>query len=265
MVNFLDEFANFLNPETSPITYGPKFIPMNYIINFQKAGTLFFGLLLMIIYNNFTTGAWVYLALHGSYGMVWFIKDLVFGDKAFRLRIDILQASLLAGILAAYWLIVWIMMSGRGSEASNERIFFAIFNYVIGLCLTMFTDLQKYITLRFRKGLIDDGFLSNNRNTNYLGEMMLYLSFAIMTGNVYSYLILIVIWSVVFIGRIHLKEMSLRRKENFKQYERNSYCLLFKFFDNDFYNVLLYGAVIFFFGFLYMSGGFEQTLKKLVK
>ena len=44
----------------------------------QKVGT--FPLLGFLIwyYDNTSTAAWVYLAMHGSYGLVWIIKDLAF-------------------------------------------------------------------------------------------------------------------------------------------------------------------------------------------
>ena len=42
--------------------------------------------------------------------------------------------------------------------------------------------LQKYFVLRARRGLITDGLFSRCRNPNYLGEMMIYGSFASMVS-----------------------------------------------------------------------------------
>jgi hypothetical protein len=52
---------------------GPNFFPIRHIINLQKGGSFLFMLSLMIYFNNFSIGAWVYLALHGSYGIKKFI------------------------------------------------------------------------------------------------------------------------------------------------------------------------------------------------
>ena len=35
---------------------------------------------LMCYFDNFSLGAWVYLSLHGSYGIFWLVKDMVFPD-----------------------------------------------------------------------------------------------------------------------------------------------------------------------------------------
>jgi steroid 5-alpha reductase family enzyme len=42
----------------------------------------------------------------------------------------------------------------------------------------MARSFQKYFVLRARKGLITDGLFMLCRNPNYLGEMMIYGSFA---------------------------------------------------------------------------------------
>jgi Protein of unknown function (DUF1295) len=39
-------------------------------------------------------------------------------------------------------------------------------------------DAQKYYTLRFWSGLIEDGLFARTRNPNYLGETLIYISFA---------------------------------------------------------------------------------------
>lgn len=62
----------------------------------------------------------------------------------------------------------------------------------------MVSDCQKYYILQNRKGLIDYGCFSCTRNPNYLGEMMLYGSFALLCPNVYAWWILVFVWSTVF-------------------------------------------------------------------
>jgi hypothetical protein len=55
---------------------GPRPWKLAWVINFQKVGTFPFLGFLIAWYHNTSTSAWIYLAMHGSYGLVWIIKDL---------------------------------------------------------------------------------------------------------------------------------------------------------------------------------------------
>jgi len=199
----------------------------------------------MWFFENYSLGAWVYLALHGSYGIVWFIKDMVFPDKGFRLKVDLICAVMVGSILLLYWHIAFLMVSGKANQnPSPVRIFCCIFMYVIGLVLMICTDLQKYMTLKYKKGLIDEHFLAINRNTNYFGEVLLYCSFAFLVNEYQAFINLAIVWVTVFVSRIHIKEESLKKKDGYQKYSNNSYLLLFKFFDSNLVNLLFYGLII---------------------
>lgn len=234
-----------LEPHRSFLAVGPKVIPLNYIINTQKAGTIIVMFILMLYYNNFSLGAWLYLSLHGTYGIVWILKDMIFPDKSFQAKVTIPAAVITGGLLLFYWVIGYLMMCGEGEQNPSPRKIFGCFStFTIGLFLMVCTDLQKFITLKLKKGLIDEYFLAKNRNTNYLGEILVYLSFAMCTNKLIGYVILICIWVTVFGSRIYLKEISLMKKEGYKRYKNNSYLILFKFVDNDYVNLAIYGVMI---------------------
>ena len=59
-------------------------------------------------------------------------------------------------------------------------------------------DAQKYFTLRVKSGLITDGMFRHVRHPNYLGEMMIYGSFALMVGHWLPWLVLAGVWFGVF-------------------------------------------------------------------
>ena len=97
---------------------GPRPFKLATIINIQKAGSLpFFGLLIWF-YSGRTEAAtsmaaWIYLALHGGYGINWLIKDLLFPDAKWQHRSTILAGIFGAAGLALYWLAGWLIISGR--------------------------------------------------------------------------------------------------------------------------------------------------------
>ncbi len=101
-------------------------------------------------------------------------------------------------------------------------------------------------------------FMANNRNTNYFGECLLYLSFAVLVGNIEGYIILLLVWGSVFVARIYAKDKSLKKKEGWSRYSENSYIFLFKFFSVDLLNYLLYSFIVFAIYRIIILGGIEN-------
>ncbi len=57
--------------------------------------------------------AWVYLALHGSYGLVWILKDLAFPDPNWQKKVTILGGiNSFLFVLGWYWVFGWLLISG---------------------------------------------------------------------------------------------------------------------------------------------------------
>jgi protein-S-isoprenylcysteine O-methyltransferase Ste14 len=243
---FLIALSNLFDPVNTPLAFGPKILKFNWIINAQKTGTIFVMFLLMVYYKNYSTGAWLYLSLHGTYGLLWFLKDMVFPDKSFQEYLTVVPSLLVSLFLLSYWIMGYEVMCGLGDQnPSGKKIFGCFFIFSIGNILMMCADLQKFITLKYKKGLIDDFFLKNNRNTNYFGEILVYLTFAMACGRKEGYIMLIIEWILFFGSRIYLKDLRLARKHGFEVYKKHSYIILFKFFENDLMNFILYLLIIF--------------------
>ena len=249
--DLLYKIALVTSPSDNPFNIGPKIFPVHYIVNLQKSSTIIIMYLLMIYFNNYSKGAYIYLSLHGSYGLLWLLKDLLIPDKTLHVKTCLLPAGALIGLLLLYWGIGFEMMYGLGiQEPSNGRIFSCFFIYSFGLIFMLCTDLQKFLILKYKKGLINNYFLAKNRNTNYLGEIMIYFSFALIVGRIECYCLLIFIWLTFFAGRIYLKEKSLQKKEGYDMYKKKSYILLFKFFNNHLINAIIYISIIYIFVFI---------------
>lgn len=245
---YLTFLGTLIHPVHTPLSFGPKILPFNYIINAQKTGTILVMYLLMLYYKNFSLGAYIYLSLHGTYGLIWFLKDMVFPDKSFQTYLTIPGTLMTAALLLLYWFIGFEMMSGLGDqEPSGKKIFICFLLYIFGILLMMLSDFQKFLEICvYKKHLVDGFFLAKNRNTNYLGEILIYLSFAMINGRVEGFLLLGVVWVFAFSLRIYMKELSLRKKKGYEVYRRKSYVILFKFFERDLYNVMLYLMIVIF-------------------
>ena len=194
---------------------------LNQIINLHKGLTVFVVAGLMMIYKNYSIAAWVYLSLHGTYGILWLLKEKIFPDPYFKEKINFITSITGFIFLGSYWVAPFILISSQKS-VSNPIIAASISINIIGVFLHFASDAQKYFTLRIQKELIRDGFFKNIRNTNYLGEILIYLSFAILSMSYIPFAILALFFFVVFLPRMIKKDKSLTKYSSFKEYKQIS-------------------------------------------
>ncbi len=200
-------------------------IKVKYPINLSKALTGLVILGMMFFFDNFTLGAWVYLALHGTYGFLWLLKDRIYPDKQWEQEVSLIQAILAFVVVCLYWVAPYILIS-RGSVPPLPLVAAAISLNIIGVFLHFTSDAQKYYTLKYRPGLITEGFFARSRNTNYLGEIFIYSSFAMLTQHWLPFVIFAGLIIVIFIPNMRKKDKSLSRYPEFAGYKNHSGLLL---------------------------------------
>ena len=196
---------------------GPRPFQMRHIINLQKGSTLIIMFLCMLTYDNFSSSAWLYTSLHGSYGIVWILKDMIIRDNRWNAYVTLPSLFIMAIGMGLYWFPGLYLIS-HGIEVSPPRMALAIIMHTIGIVLMMAADTQKYFVLKLQKGLISDGWLARCRNTNYLGEILVYVPYAILGQHAFSWYYYILLWSLLFGSNMSKKETSFRRKKGGKEY-----------------------------------------------
>ena len=201
---------------------------LNQLINLHKGMTAFVVLGLMFFYNNFTIAPLVYLALHGTYGLLWLLKEKIFPDPYFKEKINFLTSVTGFIFLGSYWVAPFILISSPKS-VPDFLIAASISINIIGVFLHFASDTQKYFSLKFKKDLIKEGFFKNVRNTNYLGEILIYLSFAILSMSFIPFAILVTFFFVVFLPRMIKKDKSLTKYPSFEEYKKKTGLILPKF------------------------------------
>jgi protein-S-isoprenylcysteine O-methyltransferase Ste14 len=222
MADMLDSWNTLKDYLAADLLGGPRPFKAAWVINLQKAGTLPFVLGLMAVYDNWSTTAWVYAALHGSYGLCWLLKDRVYPDPNWEGRVTIPAAFMMwALVLGLYWIAPFLLISS-GYEAAPAVLGGATILYALGVVLMMGSDAQKYFVLKAKRGLITDGFFARVRHPNYLGEMMLYASFAIVAGHLLPWLVLAWVWIGVFVPNMLRKERSMSRYPQWEAYKSRS-------------------------------------------
>jgi protein-S-isoprenylcysteine O-methyltransferase Ste14 len=205
---------------------GPRLVRLADVINFQKGLTGPVVLGLMACYANYSTTAWVYLALHGSYGVCWLVKHAAFPDARWEKRITLAGAlfSFLL-VLGPYWVLPWLLVS-RGVSAPAPLLAAAIALHTIGVGVMLAADAQKFFTRRVRPGLISDGLHARSRHPNYLGEMMVYGAYALLVRHWLAWAILAWVWTAIFLVNILAQEASLARHPGYRAWRSRTGLLL---------------------------------------
>lgn len=202
---------------------------IKHIINLHKGLTPLVVLGLMLAYQNFSLGSWVYLSLHGTYGLMWLLKDRIYPDKQWEQEISIGTGIVSFGLIGLYWVAPFILISS-GSVPPLPLVAAAISLNILGVFLHYASDAQKYYTLKYRPGLITEGFFARCRNTNYLGEIFIYTAFAMLAQHWLPFLILAGFSAGVFLPNMRKKDQSLSRYPEFEDYQARSGLLLPRLF-----------------------------------
>ncbi len=198
-------------------------------INLSKGLTTPFVLGLMIVYQNFSVAAWAYLALHGTYGILWLLKDRIFPDKQWEQDYPWSTGLVIFGVVSLYWVAPFMLIS-TGAQPPLPLMAAAIAINILGVFLHYGSDAQKYYTLKYKSGLITEGFFARCRNPNYLGEVLIYLAFAMLTMHWLPFLILGGFVAGIFVPNMRKKDQSLSRYPEFEAYKARSGLIIPKLF-----------------------------------
>ena len=199
---------------------------IRYAINTHKAMTIPVVIGLMYYYDNFGLGPHLYLAMHGSYCILYLLKECYFPDKNFDADFGISGCVFMFLLLGpcGYWMAPFLLIRG-GYQPSPAIATIAIFIGMIGVFFHYCGDCQKYFMLKCRKGLIQEGLFSQSRNINYLGEVLTYLSFNIIAHHWLPFVCQAIFIAFVFYPNMLKKDRSLSRYEDFKKYKENTWLL----------------------------------------
>jgi len=205
---------------------GKPLMPVYKLINTYKFLTVFVIFGLMSFYNNFSQGAWVYMALQGIYGYCWVIKDFGFRDPVTQTPttwFGVIATSIAIGIpsLILAWLVIALHV-----EHTGFQLFVGVALQMLGICIMIAGDCQRHFTLKYKKGLITTGMFRYTRNPNYFGETLIYASFAWMTAHWLGALLLAYWVLVVFTPRFYRKDQSISRHPGWEEYKATSSMLI---------------------------------------
>jgi len=196
---------------------------MRSYIDIHKGLTAFAVLAMMAAFDQWgNPTAWVYLALHGTYGLLWVWKSRIFPDKSWERQADLGHGLVIWFGLTLYWIAPWLITS-TGVQAPYGLLAAAISLFVIGVFLHFTTDMQKHTALSLQpERLITTGMMRRSRNMNYFGELLIYFALATLAMHWLPLLVLLGFWVFVWVPNMLRKDRSLARYPEFETYRRRT-------------------------------------------
>jgi protein-S-isoprenylcysteine O-methyltransferase Ste14 len=194
-----------------------------FFIDTHKGATAFFILLLMTIYDGWQNPtAWLYLALHGTYGLLWVLKSNLFPDQSWEEKTSLAYGVVIWLGLSLYWVAPWLLISNN-VQAPGWYMSLCTSLYACGVFMHFASDMQKYTALQINpEQLITSSMFSKLRNPNYLGELLIYLGFGLLAMH-WLPIAILCIWIVgVWIPRMQKKDKILAQLPGFEEYKKRS-------------------------------------------
>ncbi len=190
-----------------------------HFIDSHKGVTGIAILIMMAVFDQWhNPTAWVYFAIHGTYGMLWVLKSRIFPDESWEQPIGLIYALYIWGGLTLYWASPLIITS-QNVEAPLWLMTACIIMYSLGVFLHFASDMQKHTALKLKPGLITDGMWSYIRNPNYLGELLIYLAFALLAMHWIPLVVLALFIVIIWLPNMRAKDRVLSQFPEFEDYK----------------------------------------------
>lgn len=196
---------------------------LKHFIDANKGITLFVLLALIAFFRQWDNpAAMVYLALHGSYGVMWVMKSRLFPDKQWEQRVSLGYGALAWLALCLYWLPGWIIIS-QPVHAPAWLLALCVSTFIVGVFFHFTSDMQKHTSLEARPGrLITEKMFSLSRNINYFGELLIYGAMALLAMSWIAFVPLTLFLVAYWVPNMLRKERSLSRYQDFGEYKRKA-------------------------------------------
>lgn len=198
-------------------------------INAAKALTVLLLLALAAVIGVRDMRQVIYLSLHISYCLWWLLEQWLFPERRRQLFSERVGAAGFAGAL----LFIGVLYTLPGLLAFLNPVPITPAAVALGLGLFSFgslinasADVQKTTAKAMGAGLVSDGIWRRVRHVNYLGDLLRYLSFAVVAGNGWAYLVPGLVL-LIYLQRIGAKEEQMAaRYPDFQAYRERSSRLL---------------------------------------
>jgi len=156
----------------------------------------------------------LYACMHISYCAWWLLEQRIYPERRTFLfqekvgPIGLISAILIIGVFYSLPAFLAFFNSNPLTIAATAT---AVPLFYFGSLINTSADVQKMTAKTMGRGLVNDGIWSQIRHVNYSGDLMRYLSFAVIAGSTWAFLVPLAI-AALYLQRMNEKEKSMSEK-----------------------------------------------------
>ena len=193
-------------------------------INIAKSMTILCLIGLAMVYGIRGERQVIYLCLHIGYCVWWLFEQWLFPSRReiFADPVGIGTLIFIVLFVGVFYTLPGYLAFTNPSAMTDWEMAIALPLYIFGSLINTGADVQKMTAKSFGATLVKDGAWRSIRNINYLGDLMRYTSFAVVSGSPWAYLLPANV-ALLYIQRIGDKEQSMADKyPDFATYREQS-------------------------------------------
>lgn len=193
-------------------------------INAGKVLTILFLVAFAIVFGIKDLRQVIYLCLHISYCLWWLLEQWIYPQRR-----QIFNQPAGTGGFIFTLLLVGVFYTLPGYLAFTNPVPISMATaavalplYIFGTLINACADVQKLTAKQFGAGLVRDGIWRFSRNINYFGDLLRYISFSVVAGSVWAYLVPGAV-ALLYLQRISQKESAMSQKyTDFDEYQQSN-------------------------------------------
>lgn len=167
----------------------------------------------------------LYLCLHITYCFWWLVEQWFFPLRRQQIFTEPTNLPGLVFILlfvGGLYSLPGYLAFTNSQPISYLTVAIALPLYILGSLINATADVQKLTAKQHGATLVSDQIWRLSRNINYLGDLLRYLSFSIVSGSLWAYLLPGIV-ALLYLQRIAQKEQSMAEKyPDFATYQQSS-------------------------------------------
>jgi protein-S-isoprenylcysteine O-methyltransferase Ste14 len=193
-------------------------------INIAKVITIILLLIFAVVFGIQDSRQVIYLCLHISYCLWWLLEQWFYPQRReiFNEPIGVSGFVFVVLFVGVLYALPGYLAFANPVPLSITATVIALPLYTFGTLINATADVQKLTAKQYGAGLVRDGIWRFSRNINYFGDLLRYLSFSVVAGSVWAYLVPGTVF-LLYLQRMSQKEQSISAKyPDYQDYQKST-------------------------------------------